>query len=335
LTVLIIAPAGGFGGCYCVKPMTEFELIQQYFTRNGGDAVLGVGDDAAIVRPTPGCDLHVSVDMLVEGRHFFADVDPEALGHKTLAVNLSDMAAMGARPRWALLSLALPRADADWLAGFSRGLLTLARRHGVALIGGDTTCGPLTLSLTIMGETPSGTGLCRHAAQEGDDIWVSGALGLAALALRQRLHGDVAPPADVLALCQRRLDWPEARLELGRALLDVAHACIDVSDGLMADLGHILERSALGAELWLEALPTHRWLGERRAMLAETLAAGGDDYELCFTAAAARREQIAALSALCPVTRIGRVLRAGGARLIAADGNLVALGRHGFDHLEN
>ncbi|MEN3810268.1 thiamine-phosphate kinase, partial [Chromobacterium piscinae] len=167
--------------------MNEFELIGRYFKRPTPSAVLGVGDDAAIVRPTPGHELHLSADMLVEGRHFFANVSPRALGHKTLAVNLSDMAAMGARPRWALLSIALPRADEAWVAEFAAGFFALADAHGVELIGGDTTGGPLTLSVTIMGETPAGQALRRDGAKPGDDIWVSGELGLGALAVRHRL----------------------------------------------------------------------------------------------------------------------------------------------------
>jgi len=315
--------------------MNEFELIKRYFSGADGDTVLGVGDDAAIVRPGDGMDLHVSVDMLVAGRHFFADVDPFALGHKTLAVNLSDMAAMGARPRWALLSLALPEVDHAWLDAFARGLFSLAREHGVTLIGGDTTRGPLTLSLTIMGETPRASALCRHAAQMGDDVWVSGELGLAALALRQRVAGDVSPPPEVLARCQHKLDRPEPRVALGRALLGVAHACIDISDGLMADLGHVLERSGVGADLWLDFLPTDPWLASQRLALVDQLAAGGDDYELCFTAPRAARARIEALRALCPLTRVGQVVPGDSARLVGADGVEIVLRRNGFDHLQN
>jgi thiamine-monophosphate kinase len=314
--------------------MNEFELIKRYFTGQSGDAVLGIGDDAAIVRPTAGCDLHVSVDTLVSGRHFFADVDARSLGHKTLAVNLSDMAAMGARPRWALLSMALPEADADWLHAFASGFFALAQQHGVTLIGGDTTCGPLTLSVTIMGETAVGAGLCRHKAQLGDDIWVSGELGLAATAVRQRLHADLDLPAPVLAACQAKLERPEPRVALGLALQGLAHAAIDVSDGLMADLGHILARSGFGAELWLTELPTHPWLAAQRELVADLLVSGGDDYELCFTAGVDVRAEIAALAPLCPVTRIGRVVAGSQARLLAPSGNEILIGRNGFDHFQ-
>jgi len=315
--------------------MNEFELIKQYFTQECRDVVLGVGDDAAILTPSAGANLLVSVDTLVEGRHFFADVDPYSLGHKTLAVNLSDLAAMGARPRWALLSLALPRVDPGWLGDFARGFFALAAEHDVALVGGDTTRGPLTLSVTIMGEAPVGAALRRDAACVGDDIWVSGELGLAALAVQYHDPVPGAVPAEVLGYCRARLDRPTPRVALGLALRGLAHACIDVSDGLMADLGHILERSGVGAEVWLDALPTHPWLGSRRASLAGLLAAGGDDYELCFTAPVARRAAIEALAADCGLARIGRIEAGEGARLVDASGAVIQLGRCGFDHFQS
>jgi thiamine-monophosphate kinase len=317
--------------------MNEFDLIRRYFNVETADHTeLGIGDDAAIVRPSPDCDVHVAVDTLVSGRHFFADVDPAALGHKALAVNLSDMAAMGAQPRWALLALTLPRVDDRWLTAFAGGFFALARQYGVTLIGGDTTRGPLTLSITVMGESPRATALCRHAAQPDDDIWVSGQLGLAALALKHHPPGPSAPPADVLAACRRRLEWPSPRVALGLALRPLAHACIDVSDGLMADLGHIVARSGLAAEVWLDALPTHPWLADRRAQHIDCLAAGGDDYELCFTAPAHARGAIAALTPTCPLTRIGRMHAAPGtARLLDSAGNDISIGRSGFDHFQD
>ncbi|WP_406850185.1 thiamine-phosphate kinase, partial [Chromobacterium phragmitis] len=225
--------------------MNEFELISRYFKRDAPSARLGVGDDAAIVRPTPGCDLHMSVDMLVEGRHFFSDVAPRALGHKTLAVNLSDMAAMGARARWALLSIALPKANEAWVSEFAAGFFALADVHGVELIGGDTTGGPLTLSVTILGEAPSGQALRRDAARTGDDIWVSGELGLGALAVRHRLGWLNVNDAELLAAATHKLEYPEPRLALGAAMLPLARAAADVSDGLLADLGHILAASGV------------------------------------------------------------------------------------------
>ncbi|KZE35069.1 thiamine-phosphate kinase [Crenobacter luteus] len=315
--------------------MNEFELIRRYFDRPAKNAVLGVGDDAAIVRPTPGHDLHVSVDMLVEGRHFFADVDPAALGHKTLAVNLSDMAAMGAAPRWVVLAVALPHSDEAWVARFADGFFALADRFDVGVIGGDTTRGPLTLSVTVFGEAPSGRALRRNAAQEGDDVWVSGTLGLGAMALREKLAGDLKLPADALAAGLARLERPEPRVALGQGLLGLAHAAVDVSDGWFADFGHILERSNKGAELWFDALPTHPWLAERRARYPELIAAGGDDYELAFTAPAANRAAIEALGLQLgvAVSRVGRVRSPeAGVSLIDSAGRPVALQRAGYDH---
>ena len=316
--------------------MNEFELIRQYFTRPAPSAVLGVGDDAAILRPTPGQDLHVSVDMLVEGRHFFADVSPQALGHKTLAVNLSDMAAMGARPRWAFLSLALPQLDEAWAREFSRGLFALAEQHGVELAGGDTTRGPLTLSITIMGETPQGQALRRDAAQVGDDVWVSGELGLGAIAVAQHSGklADAGLSDDVLAACQCRLDFPVPRLELGQALLGVAHAAADVSDGLLADLGHILAASGVAAELWADSLPSLPPLEAERRRWLDYLAAGGDDYELCFTAPPSARAMVEAAgrAAGCRVTRIGRIAEGSGARLLDETGAMITLNKAGYDH---
>jgi thiamine-monophosphate kinase len=314
--------------------MNEFELIRRYFDRPAANALLAVGDDAAIVRPAPGHDLHVSVDMLVAGRHFFVDVDPEALGHKTLAVNLSDMAAMGAEPRWVVLSIALPEANEAWVAALAEGFFALADRYRVSLIGGDTTRGPLTLSVTIMGETPNGKALRRDAAQEGDDVWVSGELGLAAAALRQRLKGDLHLPAAVRAEYQDKLERPDPRVALGLALRDCSHAAIDVSDGFLADLGHILERSGKGAELWFDALPTHDWLDERRYHYPELIAAGGDDYELAFTAPASVRTNIEALAAPLGIrlTRVGRITADGGARLLDGQGRTMQLQRSGYDH---
>ncbi|MGL6070551.1 thiamine-phosphate kinase [Craterilacuibacter sp.] len=316
--------------------MNEFELIRRHFTRVAPSAELGVGDDAAIVRPTPGCEMHVSVDMLVENRHFFAGMDPAALGHKTLAVNLSDMAAMGATPRWVVLALALPEINPAWAAGFAEGFFGLAQRFGVDLIGGDTTRGPLALSVTIMGEAPAGEALRRTAAKAGDDIWVSGTLGEAALALAVRLGqiGDV--PEDVLAACTTRLERPEPRVMLGLALRGIAHAAIDVSDGLLADLGHIAAASGIGAEIELTALPTHPWLDLRRENHAALIAAGGDDYELCFTAPASARQILSMISqALAlPLSRIGCMTHGAGVRLLGCGGREHVLNKKGYDHFD-
>lgn len=313
--------------------MNEFELIQRHFTRPTRRVVLGVGDDAAILPPEPD-ELCVSTDMLVAGRHFFVDVDPEALGHKTLAVNLSDLAAMGAEPRWALLALALPSVDEAWAEAFARGFFGLAQRFGVDVVGGDTTRGPLTLSVTIAGAVAPGTALRRDGARAGDDVWVSGCLGAAALAVATRLGRVDGVPDAVLAEARRHLERPEPRLALGLALRGVASAAVDVSDGLCADLGHIAERSGLGFELWADALPTLPWLDERRAALRELIAAGGDDYELCFTAPPDQRARIAALAGelALPLTRIGTMTADTCCRVLDAAGQELQLTRRGYDH---
>lgn len=317
---------------------SEFDLIARYFDRPAPNAVLGVGDDAALIRPAPGMELAVSADMLVAGRHFFPDADPERLGHKSLAVNLSDLAAMAATPRWALLSLALPEADEAWLAGFSRGFFALADRYGVDLVGGDTTRGPLNISVTILGEVPAGGALRRDGAKAGDDIWVSGEIGAAALGLRH-LFGELELTGSEAAACLARLHAPEPRVTLGLALAGVAHAAIDISDGLLADLGHILERSQLGAEIELARLPAAAAVAARlpdpRAMAC--LLAGGDDYELCFTAAQGQQEAVLAAgqSAGVPVSRIGRISAAPGLRVRRPDGEQLDMKVTGFDHFAN
>ncbi|MCC6534902.1 MAG: thiamine-phosphate kinase [Burkholderiales bacterium] len=312
---------------------SEFELIARYFARPAKRAVLGVGDDAALLRAAAGAELAVSTDMLVSGTHFGSDAEPRALGHKALAVNLSDMAAMGARPRWALLSIALPRADARWLRGFSAGFLGLARAHQVDLIGGDTTRGPLNVCVTIIGDVPRGRALRRDRARSGDDVWVSGELGNAAIGLAHRQGNVRLKPAEARR-CTRVLDRPTPRIALGTALRTIAHAAIDISDGLAADLGHICERSALAAEVWMQQLPRSRVLARLGAAAEPALIAGGDDYELCFTAAVARRADIAALSARLGLrlTRVGRMRRGRGVRLLGPDGPLDARDKRGYDH---
>lgn len=312
---------------------SEFDLIRRFFTRPCRSAVLGVGDDAALLQPTPGRQLAVSADMLVAGRHFFADTDPEALGHKALAVNLSDMAAMGAMPRWALLSLALPEADEAWLSAFSRGFLGLAEAHGVELVGGDTTRGPLNLSVTILGEVAPGCALRRDAAEAGDDIWVSGELGGAALGLKY-LRGEVPLDASHARLCLDRLHRPQPRVSLGRALAGLAHAGIDISDGLLADLGHILERSGVGARLRLDALPMTPALAGRADLTVACALKGGDDYELCFTAPQAQRTAVmdAARHADLAVFRIGEILAESGLSVCDTAGKSLSIVAGGYDH---
>jgi thiamine-monophosphate kinase len=295
--------------------MNEFALIDRFFRRAVRDPAvrIAIGDDGAVVAPTSGCDLVFSVDMLVEGRHFLAGADPTALGHKTLAVNLSDMAAMGAKPRWALLAGALPDSDERWLGEFVRGLFDLADRFGVALIGGDTTRGPRNLCLTIVGEVPAGTALTRAGAKAGDDIYVSGTLGDAALALAT-LQGRATLGAADLALGRARLETPEPRVALGELLRGSATAAIDISDGLTGDLQHILDQSRVGAALDVALIPRSRSLaalvdGAGRDLGLACLLAGGDDYELCFTAAPAVRATIATIArdSGVPLARIGTV----------------------------
>jgi thiamine-monophosphate kinase len=314
---------------------SEFDLIAKYFTRPSVSALLGVGDDAALMRPTPGYELAVSTDMLVAGQHFFADTDPYWLGHKTLAVNLSDLAAMGATPRWALLALSLPQADADWLQAFSRGLFDLAERHGVELVGGDTTRGPLNICLTILGEVEAGRALRRDGAKAGDEIWVSGELGGAALGLLH-LRGEIGLSDDHAEACLHRLHVPEPRNALGTALLGIANAAIDISDGLLADLGHILERSGVGAAIEYARLPAAPaialWRDQTVARHCQL--AGGDDYELCFTAPVARRAEVllAAKQTGVPVTSIGTVTPQPGLRVLGQSGESIAVEGKGFDH---
>jgi len=319
--------------------LSEFELIRRFFTYPARHAVLGVGDDAAIVRVGRGTELVISTDMLVAGTHFYRDADPRKLGHKALAVNLSDIAAMGATPRWATLAIALPQVDTRWLTGFMSGFMRLARRHRVDLVGGDTTRGPLNICVQIMGEVPRGRALRRDGARAGDDIWVSGALGDAALALAVRRGRILAAPRERRAL-MHRLDVPVPRVGLGIALRGIARSAIDISDGLIADLGHICERSRVAAIVGLPDLPCSALLKRQldRPAARAALLSGGDDYELCFTAGRARREAIARLARRLrlKLTRIGRIARRRrGAPLVTvldADGRPLAVKRAGYEH---
>ncbi|MYM71201.1 thiamine-phosphate kinase [Duganella sp. FT134W] len=320
--------------------LSEFDLIQEYFLRphHAARAVLGIGDDCALLAPTPGMQTAISSDMLVEGRHFFAGEDPLRLGHKALAVNLSDLAAMGARPVGFTLALALPAADRAWLQGFSQGLFALADAFNIELIGGDTTKGPLTICITVLGELAPGQALRRSAARPGDDIWISGTLGDARLALAgYRL--ELKQPLD--AASQRaaavRMHTPVPRVELGMLLAaqGLAHAAIDISDGLIGDLGHILKLSQVGATLNVDALPAGAILATQEVALRRAYtAAGGDDYELCFTAPAAARAAIlaAAGSVATAVTRVGSIDAHRGLRLVDADGAPLDLQLASFDH---
>jgi len=321
--------------------LSEFDLIKQYFQRPraapaSARTVLGIGDDCALLAPAPGKLLAVSSDMLVEDRHFFKGADPFQLGHKSLAVNLSDLAAMGARPLGFTLALALPAADPAWLDGFSRGLFALADAHDCELVGGDTTKGPLNICITIFGELAPGQALRRDAARAGDDIWISGTLGDARLALAACL-GELALDGAGLALASPRLHAPAPRVALGRLLAEggLAHAALDLSDGLVGDLGHILAASKVGAVLDLDALPAGPALARQPLELRRHFtAAGGDDYELCFTAPAAHREAIVAAGAACgtAVTRVGRIEAEAGLRLVDGAGAPLNMRLHGWDH---
>lgn len=315
----------------------EFELIARYFaglTPAGADVSLGIGDDAAVVEPPAGQRVVVTTDTLVSGTHFLPTAAAVDIGHKALAVNLSDLAAMGADPRWFLLALTLPSPDEPWLAELARGLATLAGRHEVALIGGDTTRGALSLTITALGLLPAGVSpLRRDGARVGDRIYVSGTLGDAALALVGQQRREPAPREPAAASVQERLDRPTPRVGLGRGLRGLASAAIDVSDGLAADLGHILEASGVGASIAVDRLPlstAFRTLDPGNWRLAVS---GGDDYELCFTVPAERGAELRAVTAGLdmPVTWVGTIEAAPGLRWLGANGVEPPL-RAGYSH---
>ena len=330
--------------------MGEFDLIERYFKRPARQAVVGVGDDCAILQPTAGTQWAISSDMLVEGRHFLPTADPRQLGHKALAVNLSDLAACGAKPLAFTLALALPRADEAWLAPFSEGLLALADAHGCELVGGDTTQGPLNICITVFGELPVVMGrsqaLLRSGALAGDDLYVSGTLGDARLAL-EALRGTLTLSAPLLAAARVRLEAPTPRVALGIALRGIATAAIDVSDGLLGDLGHILKQSGVGATVNADIAMTlvaaragcpsaqdGSGAGILPSQWRAWALAGGDDYELLFTASPAQRDAVAAAAQLSqtPVTRIGRIDAERGLRLVDDLGQALPNIYSSFDH---
>lgn len=321
----------------------EFALIDRHFARPTPSAVLGPGDDCALLQPSPGMQLAVTTDMLVAGTHFLPDTDPARLGWKALAVNLSDLAAMGAAPRWALLAGALPAVDEAWIAKFAEGFFACAGEYGVDVVGGDTTRGPLNICITAIGEVAPGQALRRDGAQAGDLIWVSGRPGLAALGLAQ-LQGRLALPEPWRRLCVGALEKPRPRVALGQALTGIATAAIDVSDGLLADLGHIGERSGLAADVRLVQLPQLRDLAgsgeaynaDLRRIALECQLAGGDDYELCFTTSPGATQAVAAIAARLelPLWCIGTMLAGvpGTVTVFDPDGNPVDFDRRGYDH---
>lgn len=330
--------------------MGEFDLIKRFFQRPTRNAALGIGDDCALLQATANNQLAISCDMLVEGRHFFADVSPHSLGHKSLAVNLSDLAACGATPLAFTLALALPKVNEPWLAEFARGLFELADTHDCELIGGDTTAGPLNICITVFGEVPVTDGrslaLRRSGASAGDDLYVSGTLGDARLALNA-LQGKLTVPTPVLEAARERLERPTPRVALGLALRGIASAAIDLSDGLIGDLGHVLACSRVGATVHVDDLMqcigsyAHQTHAENRSDLNLSLdqwralaLAGGDDYELLFTAPPGQREAVAqaAQTSQTPVRCIGQIDASPGLRLLNAQGQLLPNQYASFDH---
>jgi len=314
---------------------TEFDLISRFFSPPTRHTLLAGGDDAALIAVRPGMALAVSTDMLVSGRHFLEDADAAGVGHKSLAVNLSDMAAMGACPRWFTLSLALPAGDERWIEAFMEGLLALADAHDVDLIGGDTTRGPLAICIQIMGEVEPGAALLRSGARVGDDLWVSGSVGDAALALASG-RGEIELSPAHRALAQARLDRPQPRVALGLALAGIAHGCIDVSDGLVADVAHVAKRSGAAAVIdWARVpLSAEATALRENPTVRQAALGGGDDYELAFTAAAGRRDDIEALSARLnlALSRVGRIEAGTGVTVIDAAGRAMELAEAGYDH---
>ena len=348
------APEGGLQPplAAVTRSLGEFALIQRYFHRpgerppraasDGGQVALGVGDDCALLAPAAGMQMAVSCDMLVEGRHFLSTAAPARLGHKALAVNLSDLAACGARPLAFTLALALPVVDEAWLEGFSRGLFALADAHGCELVGGDTTRGPLNICITVFGEVPTGAALLRSGARAGDDLWVSGNLGDARLAL-EVFRGTLSVPAEVFAAARERMECPTPRVALGQALRGVATAAVDISDGLIGDLGHILAASRVGATLDVDiaigliavsALSTGATAFFDLEIRRTLALSGGDDYELCFTAPASARDAVLAAgrAAATLVTRIGRIEATPGLRLVDSLGAALTQRFASFDH---
>jgi thiamine-monophosphate kinase len=313
---------------------SEFELIARHFTRPVRRAALGVGDDCALLAPAPGMQFAMSSDMLVEGRHFLSTVAPERLGHKALAVNLSDLAACGAEPLAFTLALALPRGDDNFVAPLARGMLALADEHGIELVGGDTTAGPLNLCITVIGQLPAGQALLRNGARPGDDLWVSGTLGDARLAL-EVFRGRLALPGLEFESVRRAMELPQPRVALGLALRGIATSAIDLSDGLVGDLGHLLLRSGVGARVDLDRLPRSAVLAAQPLELQhECLLAGGDDYELLFSAAPQARQAVAGagLRAGVAVTRCGSIEAGSALRVVDGGGSAIDVRWRGFDH---
>lgn len=313
---------------------SEFDLIKRHFTRPTRHTDLSVGDDAALLRVSPGHQMAVSTDMLVAGTHFFADAAPYNIGWKALAVNVSDMAAMGAQPKWATLAISLVESYENWLREFARGFFACADMFNVDLIGGDTTKGSLNICVTIFGEIPQGLPLRRDGAKAGDDIWVSGYLGSAAAGLAH-LQGKTKLQSDALEASLDALHRPMPRVGLGLKLRNLATSCIDISDGLAADLGHILENSRLGAEIYYENIPKHPALQAKLDAAFEAMVlSGGDDYELCFTAPQDKKDAVERIAQdlNLPLTRIGRTNAQSGLIIYDANRQPMQLLKAGYDH---
>jgi len=318
-------------------PLAEFDLIREFFsnsTASRDDVILGIGDDCAQLQPPPGMEMAITTDTLVEGVHFSPGTDPEALGHKSLAVNLSDLAAMGAQPSWVTLALTMPASDPDWLKGFSRGFLTLAQKHHVALIGGDTTSGPLSITVTAHGFVEPHQAIRRSGAKVGDQIYVTGSLGDAGLALLARQGGYT--PGDGFSQLEQCLDRPQPRLAAGQALNSIATAAIDISDGLISDLGHICERSGVGARVYLDRIPTSAQVKKYLQQGGDwgVVVAAGDDYELCMMVSPAQEPLLEAISSEldCNLTLVGEMVAGTEVACIRPDGSVVTEYTSGYQH---
>ncbi len=317
-------------------PLSEFDLIREYFSKssNRDDVILGVGDDCALLLPPAGMELAITTDTLVKGVHFSRGDDPESLGYKSLAVNLSDLAAMGADPAWVTLALTLPNSDSEWLKAFSRGFLSLATKHNVSLIGGDTTRGPLSISVTAHGFVKPGSAIRRSGAKAGDKIYVTGTLGDAGLALLAR-QGKCSIETGLAAI-EKRLDRPQPRLEVGCAVRDIASAAIDISDGLISDLGHICEKSNVGARVFLQQIPISNQINAylRQDGNWATVIAAGDDYELCITIPQQNELQLEQIKADldCDLVMIGEIVSGSGVTCVQADGTVLEDTNSGYQH---
>ena len=318
---------------------SEFDLIREYFTRPTHHTDLSVGDDAALISVGKGMELAISADMLVAGTHFFHDANAYKLGWKSLAVNISDMAAMGANPKWTTLAIALPHVDNHWLTEFSRGFFACANMFNIDLIGGDTTRGPLTISVQIMGEVARSTAIKRSGAKVDDDIWVSNTLGDAALGLahmQDKLQDKFPLDDGYIEYCLHALHTPQPRVGLGLALRSIANSAIDISDGLLSDLGHILKASNVGAEVHLKQLPVSVFISQHlhEKQIQQYVLAGGDDYELCFTAPVGLREKIHSVGRELnlTLTHIGRITSTPELLVVDESQNLIHFNKTGYDH---